>query len=569
MKAARALLEMLKEYEVDYVFGLPGETTLPLYNEWFEFPYVKHVMLRDERNACFAADGYGRVSFKPGICESPSVGATHVIPAAIEAFKSSMPMIFITTDTPLYLEKKNALTSFDQTALFSGIVKESITVFRGQDIPYAVRRAFRVATTGKPGPVHIRIPMNALEEEIGPADVYAQKNFSRYPGHRFTANRDSILKAADLLLRAERPLIICGQGALYSSAWDELIELAELMEIPVGTTITGKGCFPETHSLSIGVIGSRGGTGFSNSILRSADLVFYVGCNTDQAATDSWTLPSPETKVVHLDISEAEVGNSLRTDVMLVGDAKATLEELINVLKSKAVRRRLEWVNYISARREAYEAKLSAYAIAAQDEYPINPLVFLKKLEELLPADHLIICDPGVSAIYTSAYFKVRKPGRRLIFNYSMGALGYAIPASIGAALANPNAITLALTGDGSFGFVAGELETLARLRLSIKVILYDNQSFGWIRASIMMRYGPKYFATEFKSIDYVKIAEGFGLQAFRIEEPKDLELKLKELVKAEGPALLDLPVLPEDKLVPPVPAWASKAEQLGIPFVY
>ncbi|MEM3104040.1 MAG: thiamine pyrophosphate-binding protein, partial [Candidatus Bathyarchaeia archaeon] len=286
MKAARALLEMLKEYEVDYVFGLPGETTLPLYNEWFEFPYVKHVMLRDERNACFAADGYGRVSFKPGICESPSVGATHVIPAAIEAFKSSMPMIFITTDTPLYLEKKNALTSFDQTALFSGIVKESITVFRGQDIPYAVRRAFRVATTGKPGPVHIRIPMNALEEEIGPADVYAQKNFSRYPGHRFTANRDSILKAADLLLRAERPLIICGQGALYSSAWDELIELAELMEIPVGTTITGKGCFPETHSLSIGVIGSRGGTGFSNSILRSADLVFYVGCNTDQAATD-------------------------------------------------------------------------------------------------------------------------------------------------------------------------------------------------------------------------------------------------------------------------------------------
>lgn len=560
---------MLREYEVNYVFGLPGETTLPLYNEWFEFTYVKHVMLRDERSACFAADGYGRSSFKPGVCESPSVGATHVIPAVVEAFKSSMPMVVITTDMPLYLEKRNALTAFDQTAIFSGIVKESITVYRGQDIPYVIRRAFRVATTGRPGPVHIRIPMNVLEEEAEPSDVYAQKEFSRYPGHRPAASRESILKAVDMLLKAERPLIVCGQGALYSQAWEELVELAELLEVPVGSTMTGKGCFPETHPLSIGVVGSRGGTEFSNSILKSSDLVFYIGSNTDQAATDNWTLPQAGTKVIHLDICEAEVGNNLRTDVTLVGDAKATLKELISILKSKVKRERSEWINYVRSRREAYEARLLAYITTAQDEYPIDPVAFSKKFEELLPRDYVIVCDPGVSAIYTSAYFKVKEPGRKLIFNYSIGALGYAIPASIGAALADSRAMVFALTGDGSFGFVAGELETLARLGLNVKIILYNNQSFGWIRASVLMRYGPRYFATDFRPVDYVKVAEGFGLQALRVEEPKDVEPKLRELVEIKGPALLDLPVLPEDKLIPPVPAWVSKAEKLKIKFVY
>ena len=569
MRASRALLEILKEYDVDYVFGLPGETTLPLYDEWTEFPLVKHIMLRDERSACFAADGYGRVSFKPGICEAPSAGATHIIPAVVEAYKSSLPMIVITTDIPLYLEKKNALTGFDQSVLFSGITKESITVLRGKDLPFIIRRAFRVATTGKPGPVHIRIPMNVFEEDVDPSEVYAQKEFSRYPGHRFIADDESIHKAIDALLNAERPIIVCGQGALYSQAWDEIVELAELLEIPVGSTMTGKGCFPETHPLSIGVIGARGGTSFSNEVLKTADLIFYIGSNTDQAATDSWTLPPPDTKVIHLDISEAEAGNTLKTEVILVGDAKATLRRMIEILRNRLIKHHSEWAREVNEKRNAFEKKILDYAERSREEFPINPVTFIKTLERVLPKNYVIACDAGVSAIYTSAFFRIKETGRRLLFNYSIGALGYALPAAIGAALANPEAIAIALTGDGSFGFFAGELETLARLKINTKVVIFNNQSFGWIRASIFFKYGPRYFATEFKPIDYVKIAEGFGIAAMRIESPEELERKLKEFINMEGPALLDLPVLPEDKLVPPVPEWALNAERRKIKYIY
>ncbi|MEM2075347.1 MAG: thiamine pyrophosphate-binding protein [Zestosphaera sp.] len=567
MNGAKALLEMLRGYDVKHVFGLPGETTLPLYAEWVEFPEIKHVMFRDERNACFAADGYARASYKPGVCEAPSVGATHVIPAVVEAYKSSLPMIFITTDTPLYLEKRNVLTGFDQTSLFSGLTKESLTVLRAQDIPFMVRRAFRVATTGKPGPVHLRVPLNVLEEGTNSLDLHVQREFSRYPGHRYTAGEDSIARAVDLLLTAERPVIVCGQGALYSQAWDELVELAEMLDIPVGSTMTGKGCFPENHPLSIGVVGSRGGTSFSNEVLRRADVVFYVGCNTDQAVTDAWTLPPSEAKIIHLDISEAEVGNTLRTAVMLVGDAKSTLGKMIEVLRVKNLKKSPERVKEIEDGRRSYEEKLRTYTL--HSEYPINPVAFVKILEQVLAGDYVIVCDPGVSAIYTAAFFKVKSAGRRMIFNYSMGALGYALPASVGAAFAKPDATVIALIGDGSFGFTAGELETLSRLGVNVKVVLFNNQSFGWIRASILFRYGPKYFATEFKPVDYVKIAEGFGLNALRVEGPEEVEAKLRELMKVEGPALMDLPVLPEDKLVPPVPSWASKAEKQGIRRIY
>lgn len=569
MKGSRILLEMLKGYDVEYVFGLPGETTLPLYVEWVDFPEVKHIMLRDERNACFAADGYARVAYKPGVCEAPSPGATHVLPAVLEAFASSLPMIIMTSDTPLHLEKRNMLTGFNQTALFSSVTKESLTVLRAQDIPFMIRRAFRLATSGKPGPVHIRIPTDVLEEEVEASDLHFQKEFSRYPGHRFTAEENSIVKAAELLLSSVKPVVVCGQGALYSQAWDELVELAEMLSIPVGSTMTGKGCFPETHPLSIGVVGSRGGTSFSNKILESADLVFYVGCNTDYAATDAWSLPPPGVKVIHLDISEAEVSNNMHTEVSLIGDAKATLRKMIDVLKKQVVEERPAQ----ALLKELEEGKAfldEALAPHTQSsEYPVNPVRLVKTLEKVLPGDYILACDAGVGAIYMAAFLKTLKAGRRVLFNYSIGALGYAVPAAIGAAFARPSSTVVALTGDGSFSFTVGEFETLSRLGAHVKVLLLNNQSYGWIRASILFKYGPKYFETDFKPVDYVKIAEGFGLNASRVDDSNELEAKLKELVASEGPALLEVPVPPEDKFVPPVPSWAGKAREAGIRYIY
>lgn len=570
MKGAKAILETLKEYEVTHVFGLPGETSIPWYLEWLNFPEIKHVLTRDERNACFMADGYAKVSFKPGICEAPSVGATHVIPGVVEAYKSSTPIIVITTDVPLNVEKKNMLTGFDQTPLFQPITKDSITIYKASDIPFAFRRAFRLATSGKPGPVHIRIPMNILEEDASDIYLKAQKEFSRYPGHRPCAAPQEIEKAIELLIESQNPLIICGQGVLYSAAWNEVEELAELMGIPVGTTISGKGSFSEIHPLSIGVIGIRGGTPLSNKAVEDADLIFYIGCNTDYVATNNWELPKTgsDKKIIHLDISEIEPSNNYITDVILIGDAKATLREMLNILKRKIG----SPINYLKKtiieNFKEYNEKLRERNLKEYFSKELNPLSIIDLLNETLNEDSILAIDPGTSAIYSSAFFKVKKAGRKLLFNFSLGALGYAIPAAIGAYYASPKSPIFVLTGDGSLGFTMGELETIIREGINIKIILFRNDSFGWIKATMKLTYGAQPFSTEFKDIEYYKIAQAFGIDSYKAENLKDLKLLIKKILMEEKPAFIEVSVPTEDELVPPVPSWLKKAEKLGLPYI-
>lgn len=572
-RASKALLMMLREYEVKHVFGLCGETTLDLYRDWYDFPHVDHIAARDERSTVFMADAYARTSFKPGICEGPSVGSTHMIPGVVEAYKASVPMVVMTTDVPLYSERRNMLTGFDQTALFRGITKETLTVYKGSEIPFTIRRAFRLATTGRPGPVHIRIPSDAFDQEVDEKEIYAQKDFARYPGHRTTADIERIGEAIELLGASERPVMVCGQGVLFSGAWNEIAELAEFFGIVVGTSMTGKGSIAETHPLSIGVVGARGGTSFSNKAIEDSDLLFYIGCNTDSALTDNWQLPlmDADRKIIHLDISEAEVGNNYRSNVILVGDAKATLRMMIRMAVEKVRRRKYDEVPRIQRiLHEAKEYHNYIEELMNSNERPIHPLRFVKELSRVIPEDHVIISDPGVSAIYTSAFYKVKKAGRSVLFNYSLGALGYAVPASVGVHCARPDSCVVALTGDGSYGFVVGELETIDRIGGNIKIILFNNSSYGWIRASVRFSSGStKYFATQFNNVDYVRIAEGFGLEAYSIERPDELGTYLKKTFQSRDPTFVEIKVKPEDELAPPVPSWAKKAVELGVEHIY
>jgi acetolactate synthase-1/2/3 large subunit len=560
-------MEMLKAYEVEHVFGLPGETTLNWYKEWLEYPEVKNIMARDERSAVFMAEAYAKLSFRPGVCEGPSVGATHMLPGVAEAYKASTPMVLFTSDIPLHLEKRNMLTGLDQTALFQAVTKESLTVTKASEIPNIIRRAFRMATSGNPGPVHVRLPMDVLGEDFEDPYLYAQKEFARYPGHRFVAEAEKINDAVELLGSAERAVIVCGQGVLYSQAWDEVLELSEIYGLPVGTTISGKGSMSENHPLSIGVIGARGGTPFSNKVMSEADLIFFIGCNTDSAATDKWTNPPINTpaKIIHLDISEAEAGNNYPTEVVLIGDAKATLGKIIEASKEKLAKTKVPWMQYLKEEASNYNDYISN--LSNSDETPIHPLRFLKDFSNTLPVDYALVVDVGVSAIYTSTFFKIAKPGRRVLFNYSMGALGYAIPASIGAICARPDSCIVALVGDGSFGFTAAELETISRVGGNNNIILFNNNSFGWIKAEWRLSYGEKYsdFSTNFKEVDYLKIAEGFGLTSYRVEKPSQLKNILTEAFSNSEPSFIELRVLPENELVPPVPIWTKRAEKFGV----
>ncbi len=568
MNASRALLEMLKGYDVEHVFGLPGETTLPLYKEWLDFPEIGHVLARDERSAAFMADAYARFSFKPGVCEGPSVGSTHMIPGVAEAYKASVPMVVITTDIPLHLEKRNMFTSVDQTSLYRSVTKETIAALKASEVPQIVRRAFRLATTGRPGPVHVRLPIDVLGEEIGEPNLYTQRDFSRYPGHRPTAQREKFLEAMKLLGLADKPVMVCGQGVLLSQAWNEVQALAELYGVPVGTTISGKGSIPETHPLSIGVTGVRGGTALSNGVVAGADVIFYIGCNTDSTSTDRWTLPPSDTqaKIIHLDICEAEAGNNYPTEVFLIGDAKATLREMIEA-STVRTRSHEELPRIRAIMEEAAEYKAYISDMSGSDEMPVHPLRFLRELSEAVPGNHVLVVDVGVGAIYTSTFYKVRKAGRSVLFNYAVGALGYALPASVGARFARPESCVVALVGDGSFGFTAGELETVSRVGGNNNIILLNNGSFGWIKAEASLSYGRELadFATNFKEVDYIKIAEGYGLTSYRVESPKYLGPTMRGAFTLDEPTFIELRVLPENELVPPVPVWIKKARRLGI----
>ena len=562
---------MLKAYDVTHVFGLPGETTLPFYKEWLSYPEIRHVMARDERSTSFMADAYARFSYKPGICEAPSVGATHVLPGVAEAFKASVPMIILTSDIPLHLKQSNMLTGIDQTSLFKGVTKETMTITHPAMVPGAIRRAFRLATTGKTGPVHIRLPHDIQSMEVGDPKPYTQKDFARYPGHRPTAQEDKIVEALKLLGEAETPFIVLGQGALFSQAWDEVIELAERLAIPVGTTINGKGAMPETHPLSVGVVGARGGTGWGNRMLCEADTVFFIGSSTDSAGTDKWTVPprGGDARFIQLDVSEAELGNNYNVDVFLMGDAKATLQTMLKLMDYSP----RDMMKQPRVQRLAEHKREHAEYVADMAESsatPIHPLRFIKELREAIPEEHAMVMDVGTVAIYTSTYFKTRKPGRSMAYNFAMGSLGYAIPAGVGASHAKPDACTVTLAGDGSFGLTAGELETIARVGLNNNVILVNNSSFGWIRAEWSLSFGPEYtdFATNFGQVDYMKIGEGFGLNSTRVTKPEELHEALSTSFSSPEPSFIELVLQPEDKLVPPVPKWIREAKKRGLPYI-
>lgn len=563
MKGSDAILTMLGKYSVDHVFGLIGETTFPLYESWAKYPEIMHVLARDERNAAIMADGFSRAGDRPGVCEVPGVGASYILPGVVEAFNSGTPMIVLSSDISLSSEKKDYLTEYDKSGMFRQVTKEYLSVNDSKDIPRLIRRAFRVATVGRMGPVFLKFPVNVYTSDVGEEELYAQNSFVKYPSLRFAPEDSMILQALQLLKKSKAPVIVAGQGVLHSHAEEELQNFAGMMCIPVGTTISGKGAISETWEFSIGVIGSRGGTDFSNRILSSADLVFFIGTNADSASTSEWKNPpylSAGRKIIHLDVSEAELGNNYPTDIFLYGDAKVTLTRL-SELASRSKIDRLHQSSFAEERRQEIEKQSG---LTARKFGTVNPVRLIKAMEGIIPKNSIIAADPGIGAIYSSAYFKVPRAGRKFIFNYAVGGLGFSLPAAIGAYFASKDT-TFALTTDGSFGFFEGELETLKRYEPDLKVIIVNNGSFGWIRATMLARFDKLVGENEFAKTDYSAIAKGHGIPYALIERDGEIDERIKQAIATKGPFILEVVTEPEDRLVPPVPEWkdASKRHNL------
>ncbi|WP_422073387.1 thiamine pyrophosphate-binding protein [Tranquillimonas rosea] len=569
MNGAQTILKMLELHGVTHVFGLPGETTIGWYKEWQEHSDIEYVLTRDERTASYAAEAYAKVTGRPGVLEAPSPGVTHCTPGMTEAYLSSVPLIYFSSDIPINQDKKHGLTGVDQTALYASISKESFHITNVKEIPFLMRRAFRVATSGRPAPVHIRVPINIFQDEAEIADLYADPDYQVYPAHRPVADHGKVRTALARLMESERPVIVCGQGALISRASSVIQELAEMLQIPVATTTPGKGTIPETHPLALRVIGARGGMEYSNEYVRNADTIFFVGSNTDSSGTDHWKLYGlPESKTfLHLDIAEAHVGNNFPVEVGLVGDARATLEYMVELLRSETSLPERPAVDLSEMKRTALDAVFNANI--PMPEGTVSPVKLSQVLDEILPPDAIVTSEPGVSAIYPSALLSVREAGRRYITNYSMGALGYSVPAGIGASFASDGPI-ISFTGDGSLAFVLGDFETIKRSGKNITVILTRNDTYGWIRGeAILLDDVDAPWTTDFGAVDYLKVAEGFGFTTDRITTESEIEPALRAAIGNEGANFIEIMVPSQDKIIPFVPPWVKAAREKNLPYFY
>jgi acetolactate synthase-1/2/3 large subunit len=565
VKVAEAIVRLLEAYGVEYVFGVPGDTSMPFYDALYDAPGdIKHILARDERSASFMADVYARLSSRPAVCEGPSgAGATYILPGVAEAHASSIPLIVLTSDTPLASDDRGVLTELDQEALFAPVTKWCTRIKVPQKTPEILHRAFRIATSGRPGAVQITLPHDVLDEEIGSIQIHPNEENKTFPAFRARPDAASVQEAAALLAKAQRPVLIAGGGATISQAWGEVTRLGEALTMPVGTSINGKGSIAEDHPLSIGIVGGNGARSYANRVVAAADLVLYVGCKTDSVTTINWTLPSPAAGVtiLHVDVDPKEIGNNYPTAVGLVGDAKLALSDLLEALSASQGQRRPNEARLAEISTQAREWWEAVHPKMESDSTPIKPQRVMKDLIDALPSDSVIVADAGTGTPFTSAFY--RSPaGRYVIIPRGYGGLGYALPGVVGAKLARPEAVVVGLMGDGSFGMSVGELETIARLKLPVTILQFNNSCFGWIKTLQHLYHDDRYVSVDFSAdTDHAAIARGFGLQGIRVDQPGDLAPAIREAVRSDKPTFIDVVTESEETELPPVHKWEETVE--------
>ena len=555
MTGAEAMVRMLQLHGVKHIFGLCGDTSLPFYDALARLDHgMRHVLTRDERSAAYMADGYARVSGRVGVCEGPSGGgATYLLPGLVEANESSIPVLGITTDIATTSRGRYALTELDQKSLYRPLTKWNDVIERADKLPEAVRHAFRAMTSGKPGAAHLCLPFDVQNGIVPQGDVWAEASLGSYPSARTAPDAELIRKAAARLSAAKLPIFICGGGVVIAGAQAELAAVATTLGAPVATTVSGQGSLAEDHPLCLGVVGSNGGTPPTREALAKADLVVFVGCRAGSVTTERWRTPAQGTPVIHIDADPMVPGANYRTEVALIGDAKLALQSLLSELKPGGTG---EGAKIVTA---AKDRKFSEFrALAAKNDVPILPERIVATLHEILPRDAVVVCDPGTPCPYFSAYYEFLEAGRHFISNRAHGALGYSMSAAAGAHFGRPGAKVVAVMGDGSFGFTAGELETLLRLRIPVMMVVISNASYGWIKAGQKTGFGGRYYSVDFSRTDHARVAEAFGVKAWRVERPEELKPAFIAAAEHGGPALVDVITQPLQDAKAPVSEWVA-----------
>ncbi|MDP6788010.1 MAG: thiamine pyrophosphate-binding protein [Rhodospirillales bacterium] len=570
MRGADVLVEMLIGYGVDVVFGVPGDTNVAFYEALNDASdRIRHVMARDERSSGFMADAYSRTNDKPGVFECPSgAGLLYALPGAAEAYTSRLPVIMITSDIPLPGEGRGVLTELDCAKMMEPITKASVQVKVAEKIPETIRRAFRVATSGIPGAVHIAIPEDMLHAEID-ADrisLHVEDECKTFPSYPMCPAPGKIEALVDLIRNAERPLFVSGGGVNRAKVGLLLTEFAERYGVPIVNSMTGQATIVDDHPLAIGVIGDNGFHPHANLALKEADLVIYAGSKVGSVVTIGGTFPevNPERKIVHIDIDPEVLANNYETTLSIAADARLLLEQLVEIAPAEPIVD-AAWVDHLNAYREDFWQSVKPSLDDAS--VPLRPEYVVQSLNRRLTGAVNVIADAGTPTPYLTRFLKLGDPASQLIIPRGYGGLGYAVSAVVGAWHADPDKRPIGVFGDGSLGMTAGELESLVRLRVPAILLHFNNGCFGWIKALQRVRGHNRAFSVDFNPLDGKKIAEAFGMKAWRVTEPDAFDAALDQAFKEKGPCLIDIAVESIADRLPPVYSWQKRqgADPLAI----
>ena len=544
LNGSQMVCESLLREGVEVIFGLPGGAILPLYQTLPEYPQLRHILVRHEQGAAHAADGYARVTGKPGVAWATSgPGATNLVTGIATAQMDSVPMVIVTGQVSRASIGSDAFQETDTTGITLPITKHNYLVMNAADIPRAIKEAFHIASTGRPGPVLVDIPKDVFMEEaefVYPDDV-------DLPGYKPTleGHPAQIKRAAKLIAEAQRPVILAGHGIIISQAYDEVRELAEKAQVPVITTLLGIGSFPDDHLLCVGMPGMHG-MAYASLAIEEADLLIALGMRFDDRITGKKAAFAINSKKIHVEIDPSEIGKNVNVDVPIVGDLKLVLRELNKRVKPAT---HVEWIQRIEDLKRDHPSML------VRDTDKLIPQYVVKELSEATDGNAIVVTGVGQHQMWAAQHYTYRHP-RSLITSGGSGAMGYEVPGAMGAQVGRPDKVVWSVAGDGGFQMTMAELATLVENKIPVKFAIINNSFLGMVRQWQEFFYHKSYVATGYShNPDFVKLAEAFGMLGIRVTDKTQVRSAIMQAMEYDGPALVDFVVEEEENVYPMIPA--------------
>lgn len=554
LTGAQIFLECLKEEGVKDIFGYPGGVILHIYNELYSCNEIKHYLVRHEQGAIHAAEGYARVTGKPGVAIVTSgPGACNAITGIANAYYDGYPIVVFTGQVSSDLIGNDAFQEADIVGITRSCCKHNYLVKDVKDLPRVIKEAFHIATTGKPGPVVVDMPKDVLinkTEFIYPEKVHLPGYNPNYNGHPL-----QIAKALNLLYKAERPVIMCGGGVVASDASEELLKLAKILNVPVVNTLMGTGAFPQTDELSLGMVGMHGNY-WANLAVSNCDVLFAIGARFSDRVTGKLSKFCTDAKVVHVDIDPCSISKNVPVEIPIVGDAKRVIADMLNIINPEEIQKKASckvlWMEQINDWRRK-KAKPTV------DSHKINPTTVIEQIyEQTKHKEPIIATEVGQHQMWTALLYKFDTP-RNFVSSGGLGTMGFGFPAAIGAQVACPDKLVIDIAGDGSIQMNIQELATCVRYNIPVKIFIINNGYLGMVRQWQEKLFNAQYSETVMTGPDYVKLAEAYGAAGFRVEKEEDVVPTIQKAMEINGPVIVDFIVESMEAVFP----WVLAGEPI------